>query len=407
MRAMRRIVFTLALAATLISCKKPLMDTLPRWYSRGPRSYMAHAGEMEDTSAIGKPVKGGIYFTALRFPDWAKWREGDFRGAEAVLFLDSTEVAKASAGPRPDPARIRILEGRMWTDVAEGGTTEVFCNGEHRLTIPAEELIKGLFTENGRIHTLGQRPGGKGLCYRIDGEEVFSTGAGTVMGTFMRDTSGVYFVYGIPIRNGDSATTEYHIIKGAEDIKAVTPNKGGVIYDIRVRDGTVYRSERRGESPSSLCLVAGEAFHSMGVGETEDIHLCRLMELGEEMMIKGYSVAGNITTHWIRSRDGIRHQVTSRRGGIPDIYSDGVSIAHLVTGIADKVTMIHAENTDFSIEEEGLCLVSSGSACADYKDGVFAAALSDTSFRTHRIFAGGRLIPLEFNGYFTSLTISE
>ena len=103
MRAMRRFVFTLALAATLISCKKPLMDTLPRWYSRGPRSYMANAGEREDTSATGKPVKGGIYFTALRFPDWAKWREGDFRGAEAVLFLDSTEVAKASAGPRPDP----------------------------------------------------------------------------------------------------------------------------------------------------------------------------------------------------------------------------------------------------------------------------------------------------------------
>ena len=405
---MRRIVFTLAVAAAFLSCAKiPLIDIAPRSLARGPRSYGGGAGAAKDSSAWNSPAGKGVYIAALRFPEWAAWRDGDFRGAEAVLFRDSVEIARSPVGALPDPERIRIIDGHLWTDIAANGETDVFCDGSRRLTLPDEELLKGFILENGTIHTLGQRPGGGGPCYRVNGEEVFSAGAGTVLGTLDRDSSGTFFVYGIPIRNGDASTTEYHIMNGADELATVTPNKGGAIYDIRVRDGTVYRSERRGESPSSLCLVIGDSYHTMGVGSGEDIHLCKLIEEDGEMMIKGYSLSGTIIIHWVRSREGFRHQVVGSSSGIPDIYVDGDLAAYLITNLDGRVTRVRIGSELISAQEDSLYLRSRSSSCADFRNGTFAAALSDTSGREHRLFLKDRLVPLHFNGYFTSLKIIE
>ena len=374
---------------------------MPRWYSRGPRSYMGSAPEAQDSSALDMPAGSGVYLTAIRFPEWANWREGDFRGAEAVLFRDSAEVAKVSAGTRPDPERIRILDGRLWTDVADGGTTEIYCDGRHRLTIPGEELIKDIFTENGSVHTLGQRPGGSGLCYRVDGEEVFSSDAGSVTGGFSRDTSGTYFVYGIPIRKGESAKMEYHIMKGADEMKTIFPTEKGYIYDIRVRDGTVFRSERRDESPESLCLIMGDSFYSVDVSPVEEIHLCKLVETDGEMAIKGYSVQPNVTWHWIRSKDGVMYQVVT--GSVPDFYVCEGMKAYIINDHNGFVQNIYLDGRYYGVEEGRFKIPSS--KCADFRDGIFAAAISDASGQDHLLFIDGLFIPLQFNGYITSVKI--
>lgn len=404
---MRRIVYTLAVAAAFLSCAKiPLIDIAPRSFARGPRSYGGGVRAAADSSAWNVPAGKGIYIAALRFPEWASWKDGDFRGAEAVLFRDSVEIASSSMGALPDPERIRIIDGHLWTDIASNGETAVFCDGRHRLTIPEEELLKGFLIENDTIRTLGQRPGGGGLCYRVNGEEVFSSGAGTVFGQFEKGPDGTYFAYGITIRKGDAVTTEYHIMNGADEIAVVTPNGGGAIYDIRVRDGTVYRSERRAEPPSSLCLVIGDSVHSLGVGAGEDIHQCKLIDLGGEMMVKGYTLSGNLIRHWIRYKGGIRHQVISSQG-VPDIYADGDNLAYLITGRDGRVMMAEIGGENISALEDSLYLKIRSSSCADFLNGTFAAALSDTSGRKHRLFLNGRLIPIDFNGYFTSLKIIE
>ena len=195
-------------------------------------------------------------------------------------------------------------------------------------------------------------------------------------------------------------------MNGADEISTITPNKGGVIYDIRVRDGTVYRSERRGESPSSLCLVIGESYHSMDVGSAEEIHQCKLVDCEGEMMIKGYSIMGSLIRHWIRSRDGLRYQVISSMG-VPDIYLDSGKLAHLITNRDGRVTKVVIGDETISAPEDSLYLRIRSSSCADFRGGTFAAALSDTSGRKHRLFLDGRLVPLEFNGYFTSLKIIQ
>ncbi len=404
---MRRIVFVLAATAALLSCTRiPLIDTMPRWYSPGPRSHGGGYAARQDSSARNTPARKGVYIAALRFPEWASWRDGDFRGAEAVLFRDSVEIAHCPMGALPDPDRMRIIDGHLWTDIAGNGETSVYCDGHHRLTIPDEELLKGFLIKNDTILTLGQRPGGRGLCYRVNGQEVFSSGAGTVFGRFERDSSGTHFAYGITIRKGDAVTTEYHIMNGADEIATVTPNKGGAIYDIRVRDGTAYRSERRGGSPSSLCLVIGESYHSMDVGSAEEIHQCKLLDCEGEMMIKGYSIMGSLIRHWIRSRDGLRYQVISSMG-VPDIYLDSGKLAHLITNRDGRVTKVVIGDETISAPEDSLYLRIRSSSCADFRGGTFAAALSDTSGRKHRLFLDGRLVPLEFNGYFTSIKIIQ
>lgn len=394
----------IAAAAALLSCKKPLLDTLPRSYVRSPRSYAGGAAEASATE--GPPAGKGVYIAALRFPEWAAWRDGDFRGAEAVLFRDSVEIARCSMGVLPDPDRIRIIGGHLWTDVAGNGETQIYRDGVHRLTLPEEELLKGFLLQNDTLCTLGQRPGGAGLSYRVNGEEVFSSASGTVMGQLERDSGGTYFTYGITIRKGDTATTEYHIMNGPSEIGTVTPNKGGAIYDIKVRDGTVYRSERRGEKPSSLCLVIGDSFHSMDVSDGEEIHQCKLFEYDGEMMIKGYSLFNRAVTHWIRGREGLRKQVISSLGGVPDIYASGDSLAYLTTNLDGQVTRVNIAGKAFPVEDS-LYLKISSPSCADYRGGVFAAALSDSSGLRHRLFLDGRLVPLEFNGFFTSLIICQ
>ena len=403
---MRRIVISLAVAAAFLSCAKiPLIDIVPRSFGRGPRTYGGGQRAAADSSAWNVPAGKGIYIAALRFPEWASWKDGDFRGAEAVLFRDSVEVAACPMGALPDPDRIRIIDGHLWTDVASNGETAVYCDGRHRLTIPEEELLKGFLIENDTIRTLGQRSGG-GLCYRVNGEEVFSSGAGTVFGQMETGPGGTHFAYGITIRKGDAVTTEYHIMNGADEIAVVTPNGGGAIYDIRVRDGTVYRSERRAEPPSSLCLVIGDSVHSLGIAAGEEIHQCKLIDIEGEMMVKGYSLFGTLIRHWIRSTEGIRHQVISSRG-VPDIYADGDRLAYFITGSDGRISMADIGGDLISAREDSLYLKIRSSACADFRGGTFAAALSDTSGRKHRLFLDGRLIPIDFNGYFTSLKIIE
>jgi hypothetical protein len=41
----------------------------------------------------------------------------------------------------------------------------------------------GFLIKDGKTHTLGQRPGNGGICYRIDGGEVFSAPAGRIVGS--------------------------------------------------------------------------------------------------------------------------------------------------------------------------------------------------------------------------------
>lgn len=402
----------LAAFAAVLSCKKPLFDSTPRWYGRGgPRSVMVAPVEPVDSSALDLPPKKGVYITALCFPSWAKWQEGDFRDARAVLFRDNVEIASAPAGPRPDADRIHLLKGHLWNDIADEGVTRIYRDGTEVLTLPDEELLRGFLAEGADVYTLGQRPGGAGICYRVNGEEVFSTKAGSILGgaddrdweggAFCRDSTGIYYVYGIPIHQGEKAVPEYHIMKGAEEIGTASASKDGAIYDIRVFDGVVYRTERRNSSPQSFCIVMDKMYLAQDIGlKEESLHLCKLFSLSDEVAVKGFSDGESGDFFWIRDRSGLRWATSAYR--IREVYLDG-GISAFVVSDGGLVSRILKDFTTIPVMPMKYRLTNT--RCADFRDGFFAAALSNPDGQEHLVIMDSDTLHLRFNGYFTSLNI--
>ena len=400
-----------ALAGALISCKKPLFDTPPRWYGNSRRAQASQEEPAADSSATPLARKG-VYVTAIRFPEWAQWRDGDFRGAEAVLFRDSVEIACSPAGPRPDADRVREWDGHLWTDFADEGKTTIYKDGKEHLCFPDEELFRGFLIDGDKVHTLGQRPGGGGICYRVNGEAVFSSAAGSALGSpedrewpggaLMQDSTGVYFTFGIPLHNGNKVSMEYHVMRGADEIKEVRQTASGAIYDIRVWNGTVFRSERRNTSSQSLCMVMDDMFLAIDVWEYEQIHECKLIPVNGDIAIKGYSIDeyGNVM-HWIRSRDG--YVFVDSTIGTYDLYLDNGINAIITVNQEGLVSKILKDYSFHPVEPMKYKLTSSRCAC--FKDNFFAVALSNATGNTHMLSLDGQQVYMDFNGFFTSITI--
>ena len=246
------ILFVL-LSVAAISCQKALFSSVPRSFSdnsgRNPGNRPSDEPEQEDDDEQRVP---DIYATAICFPVEADWREGDSAGGEVVLFKNGREVLRLPATDPPDPDRHRIIKGRLWTDSCDGHEVIVQCDGQEHLRYKGDEVFRGFLMVNDILFTLGQRQGSDGLCFRANGELLFEAPTGTVLGgpgdseweggALSSDNSGVYFSYGIPYRKGDKLTWEYRVMNGADLIRTIPAGESNTVFDIKVHDGTVYRT---------------------------------------------------------------------------------------------------------------------------------------------------------------------
>ena len=129
----------------------------------------------------------------------------------------------------------------------------VSCNGEERFRFPGEEVFNGFWVIDGQLYTLGQRPGGGGLCFRVNGQERFSSESGVLLngpdevewdgGAFCIDSSGIYYTYRVPVRKQEEVNWEYRVMK--ED----QVEKPGVRYPRVERHHLPFRKTRQGAVP--------------------------------------------------------------------------------------------------------------------------------------------------------------
>lgn len=410
---MRATSALLVLLAAAVSCQKPFYSQTPRWMRMQDRyKHLSSAPETvpEEDEAEDAPT---VYVTALRFPDGVPWRDGDLSGARIVLWKNGQEILDVPAGHYPEPDRHRVREGRLWQDDSDGVTTYVYRDGEQMLSYSGDEILRGLLYKDGRLYTLGQRAGGSGFSFRENGREVLSHASAKVLGSFddreweggalMWDGNNVCYSYALPILKEKGADWEYHVMRGEELVRRIQAEEVETVYDIRVWNGSVFRTERRNAGSSSLVLVKDDKVISLGIREQETVHLCRLVPSGEDLLVRGYSTLGTLEgfSYWFRNEKGVVQQLQST-WPLAYLYPDNPERAaiYLEEG---RVKDIWDGKGHPDIARGKYVLYTH--ACSALQNGILYAALSDATGNDHLLLLGDRTLPFSFNGCFTGVWI--
>ena len=405
--------FLLSLA--VVSCQKSLFSLPPRSQPNG-----SGQSASRDTTAqpagpdAGTPVPD-LYATAFCFPDSVDWRAGEPEAADVVLFKNGNELLRVTVPGRPDPERHRIWGGKLWTDVCDGREVIVSRDGTERFRYEGDELLRGFLLVGNAVYTLGQRQGREGLCFRIKGEERFSSPVGTVLGgpldseweggAFSRDASGICYTYAIPVRKGDRQLWEYRVMREDEVLKILPAGSVDALFDIRVSNGVIYRSELRSSIRDSYCLVKDETYYTVEMSSTEEPHYCKLVPADGEILLKGYSTGISSSkkyTFWYRDSQNIRYIAIDNQP-ITDLLADDGHSAYLVESPDGKVRTLYLDKENIPFSSDRYSLPSS--RCALLKKGVLGIALSNPESGEHLLIRDREVSKLEFNGYFTSVYI--
>lgn len=356
-----------------------------------------------------------LYATAFVFPDGVDWQGEAPEGGEVVLFKNGEPLVRVPFIGPPEPERHRISSGRLWTDVCDGSEVIVSRDGTERFRFSGDELFRGFLAVNGIVYTLGQRQGNEGLCFRVNGEERFSAPTGTIMGgpedgeweggAFSRDTAGVYYTYGIPFRKGGRLQWEYRVMREDEVCKTIPAGSVDAIFDIRIHDGVIYRSELRTSIRDSYCLVKDEAYYAVEMASSEEPHYCKLVTVDGKILLKGYSTGISSSkryTFWLRDPSEIRHIAIDNQP-IRDLRSDGKHTAYLVEGPEGMVRTAYLDGDIIAFTSDRYRLPYS--RCMQIQKGILALALSSPDGQEHLLVRDRETIPLQFNGCFTSVQI--
>lgn len=398
---MRKLLGLGLLSLALSACYKLPYPQIPR--------FMLLQDRFSSSVHIEKPHEIAVWTTAVVYPDSVPWQSvPDTSVARLVLFKNGEEVLSAEGASEQHH---RFMDGHLWSDRWDGNRTAVYCDGVEVFSFPSEEVFLGFLNKDGHVHTLGQRPGGEGLCYRIDGIEVFSSDVGTIVGAFNErawpggaltdDDTGVYYVYRIPVKTYGKLDWEYRVMRGSETVRIILAGTAIATYDIRVMKGKVY-SLRRRES-GDLVLAEDDLEEKIPEFTMEAICSCIMYPLDGRMVIKGYSWIKQAENYmaWLRDKDGIMHNLLSPRP-FAEWQPVGISFSAIdMEGDRVGSLWIAGEEQEPPTGEytltSPLCMISG--------DGLFAAALTGVDGRSHLIMVGQSDFQMSFNGYFCSIHI--
>ncbi len=423
---MRKLIVPFFLLAAAVSCREPLFDPMPRWMHENGRHL--HQERQDAAEEGGLPGESGAtgerplqeYLTAFQFPEEVPWRDSVVtEGAELVLYKNGEETLRVPVQGTPEPDRHRVVEGHLWTDACENGFMVVSCDGAERFRYPGEELYRGFLVLDGRVHTLGQRPGQEGFCYRIDGKEVYSSAIGTIAGApdspdwpggaFSTDEGAVFYTYALPVRLAGSYRWEYHVMQGDELLQTLPAGETDRIFDIRVFRGDVYRCERKGASAGGMRMVHGSQVEALAFPDEEVPHACTLVPEGDRMLVKGYSTVPGRQPYRCWYREGARSLFLDC-GALPLLELYRLPDGTVAAVFLDPVDGRRVDT--ITLDKERLPLPPGsyrmeGPRCATFHDGRFSVALSSAEGTSHHVLHACadslHTDTYTFNGYFTSL----
>lgn len=401
MRKLTALSLLLFLAA---ACQEPLLDSVPRFLREQDR-FSRDAREGNKPGEPGDPEEPGyipsVYATAFHFRDSV---------TNLLFFRDGECLLQLLVNSPPDPERHRIWDGHLWTDSTDGHVTIISCDGQEKFRYEGEEHLQGFLLVNGNVHTLGQRPGRDGFCYRINGEAVFDSPRGSVLGSpsdpdwlggaLSLDGENVYYAYSLPIALKDHVFREYHVMRGAQHYKTIPAGSSDALYDLRVHEGQVIRLERR---DNALFWVSGEEERALDVSLSEFVS-GKLVKFSTSITARVLTRTwGTTCQHWYYiPQVGMFQSVVigqSERGvlalrdwnwAFADIGPDGrfLKLAY------NYPPAPPVPDGDYTLATPAGLFVSNGH---------FAVALTGSSGNAHVVVSDVGQYSYTFNGYFTSV----
>jgi hypothetical protein len=406
---MRKLIGLLCLVIA-VSCNEPLVDSLPRFMREQGRTI--RGGEPGDTSArppMPTPEPStpeyvpSVYATALHFRDSVNWRLDSLGAAEVLFFKDGSLVRRQQVSSPPDPERHRIWNGQLWTDYTDGHETVLLCDGLERFRFPGEELLRGFLIVDGDVHTLGQRPGNSGFCYRINGELIFSQDKGSVLGS---PSSQAWKGGALNLDGGDvyySYRTDhiYYVMKGGQTFRIVTDDTFDALFDLRVYGGHLWRIQKKA---NTLSLVCDEEVRPLTILASEALS-CQLVPSGDQAQVLGSDLlGGGWYSFWLAPFDNGTplSKAVGRSLKSELCYRDpDLLFADVNTG--GFLHQLYYNGTDLCISPG----VYSGPSARNLflSANHYAAALTHSGAGPHLLLYDGKETSLSFNGYFTSVQI--
>lgn len=401
MCAMRRLMIPLLLFLAVSACEEPLFDT--------PSRETPESGRNDPPPSAPDTTRAEVlvYATAIAFPDSVDWRAGDTRGAKLILFENEKAIGSLPVPERLDSDWHRVMDGHLWTYYNDGECTTIACDGSVLFSFRGQETLVGFLVTNGSVHTVGQHPGG-GFTYRIDGQEVYSSAQGTVMGTsadterqggaLSLDGTDIIYAYAQPVQGADDELLwEYRVMRGAEMMKSIPALSGVQLFDICVHDGEIYRLEYR---YGHLCLQRGGNLTPLEVPEGS--HSLRLTVVDGEVLVKGCHYDGWDGYYWLRDTEQERYQFYARWRYLYNLYVDDGELAAIVLDLDNCVVQVVRGDMEVNLNFETHRLHTA--RCVDYRKGAIALALTgDVDYNENVLLINDRKVAVPFNGYFTGV----
>lgn len=356
-------------------------------------------------SPVLLPEGMAVWATAVSFHDTTDWRAGETGGAGILLFKNGVRVDSLPAEDCFQPGQHRFREGHLWTSATDGEKTFIRRDGVSWLSFEGEESLSGFLIQSGRIHTLGQRPGG-GFCYRIDGKAVYSSAQGLVLGSgddpdweggaLTSDEGVVCYTVGLAQQSADTPVWEYRLMRGNDIWKVITPPAGARLFDVRVCGGVCYRLELRYDR---YCLIAGEEVRVLQArGEQGEL---KLVPAGSGIAATGNSLLGPARMGWVEEADGRYQQYLHLGGGKLRLLLEGDVLTALLFNPEGCLSEVRIGSRSESFTEGKYRLQND--RCALFRDGVLSLALTAVEGDRHCLWMGGGEQDLHFNGYFTGI----
>lgn len=393
-------------------CLASILLTSCRWdIERVPHREDEGIHRNDDDSPAIPPADTTIYTFGLEFPTSYDWRRDSAYGNVAcrvVLFADQKRIVEFDAGPgtgiSADPDRHRIWDGHLYSDGNTGDCTVIYRDGEEIFRYPGREMICGFMVLDGRVHTLGQSRGGKGLSYRIDGECMLADAGGQVVGDWYSRPapSGTMYL------DGDCVCFGYRGSDGCwysvRDAVAERVAADGLdaILDMRFVDGELALCGTAERYGGRAVLVHKGRAQQLWNREALATGYCHILPSGGELFV----VEGHVRS------DG-RTETSLWQGGLTRNYGTDIAGFLVSGGSYATVTRMGTGRLGTVRSKEGFWwfrdeMLLMSPACAAYgKGAVLIAATPVRRELSPVLWKNGKSLALTINGYLAGISFAQ